>query len=706
MPLKAEPIHAGISSDDNHKAPTMTVSLDFETRSVLDLPQVGAHRYAEHPTTRVLCMSWSVGVGSTQLWWAGQPFPLRLAEAILAGGVVQAWNAAFERIIWPIMVKRHGAPPVDMSKWRCTMVRALLMGYPGKLEHAGPTLGLGKCKDAEGHRVMLQVSKPRKIHRPGDSTYEDALVYAALSGGAALPEYEVYYESDVRCVAQWWVDEGRLSRLGSYCVTDTDVERAAADVLDPLPERELQGWQLDQRMNDRGFQVDMDLVEAARKMVKPAVAVANKKLAALTNGELKSVTKHNEIRAWLNVKLGLEMDSIKKDVLTILLAEMPMDDTVRAVIKLRLAAAKTSVAKLNALVRGTQADGRLRGGLQYAGAGRTNRWAGRRFQPHNIPRPPKWAIQAVPYVQDERIEWLDILFDTPLEVISAILRSCITAGEGNELTVADYNAIEARIVAWLSGAKKMLAAYRNGEDPYRIMAAVVFGINDWRTISKESFERLLGKKIILGCGFGMGHKRFWESCREGDLFIEKDLAKRSVEAYRADNPEVPAAWAELQAAAIQAVRDPGLWVPCLEDKIHFYMDGYYLRMRLPSGRLLSYTAPRLVDTETPWGAPSVDLVFWGWNGQKNRMEWQKLYGGRIMENAGQAIARDVMLDAMLRLDAQGWWLILTVHDEILSDNPKGTKTLTAMIETMVYEEPWHTGLPLEAEGWQGHNYRK
>ncbi len=684
----------------------MTVSIDFETRSVIDLPQAGGHRYAEHPSTRVLCMSWSVGVGSTQLWWAGQPFPQRLGEAILAGDVVQAWNAAFERVIWPIMVRRHGAPEVKLEQWRCTMVRALLMGYPGKLENAGPTLGLGVCKDAAGHRVMLQVSKPRKVHRPGDGTYEDALTYAALAGGAALPEYEIFFEDDVRCVAQWWVDEERLSKLGAYCVTDTDVERAAADVLDPMPERELRGWQLDQRMNDRGFQVDMELVESARKMVKPATKVANKKLTELTNGELKSVTKPNEIRDWINRKLGLELDSIKKDVLTILLAEMPMDGVVRDVIKLRLAAAKTSVAKLNALVRGTQADGRLRGGLQYAGAGRTNRWAGRRFQPHNIPRPPKWAIQAVPFVHDNRIEWLDILFDTPLEVISAILRSCIIAAPGNELTVADYNAIEARIVAWVSGAQKMLTAYRNKEDPYRIMAAAVFGIADWRTIDKESFERMLGKKIILGCGFGMGDKRFWESCREGDLFIERELAKRSVEAYRSDNPEVPAAWKALERAAIQAVQDPGVWVACLEGKVHFFMDGYYLRMRLPSGRLLSYLSPRLLDAETPWGTPTLKLMFWGWNGQKNRMEWQNLYGGRIMENLCQAIARDVMLDAMLRLDERNWSLILTVHDEILSDNPIGVKQLPDMLDTMTLEEPWHAGLPLAAEGWQGHHYRK
>lgn len=684
----------------------MQVNIDFETRSVADLTQVGAHKYASHRTTRVMCMSWSVGVGATQLWWAGQPFPRRLAECILTGDEVHAWNAAFERVIWPIMFHRHGAPEVKPEQWRCTMVRALLMGYPGKLDNAGPTMGLGVCKDDAGHRLMLQVSRPRKIHYPADASYEDAKVFAALAAGGPLPEYEIFFEEGVLCVAQWWVDEDRMTRLGAYCVRDTDVERAAGKVLDPMPEREIRGWQLDQRMNDRGFQVDMDLVASARVMVKPSITKANKKLAELTGGALKSVTKPNEIRDWLSAQLGLSLDSIKKEVLTILMAEQPMSDNVRAVIKLRLAAAKTSVAKLNSLVRGAQADGRLRGGLQYAGAGRTNRWAGRRFQPHNIPRPPKWAVKAVPYVRGRQIEWIDLLFDTPLEVISAILRSCIIAGDGNQLTAADYNAIEARIVAWLSGATKLLTAYRNKEDPYRMMAAAVYGIPDWRTIDKESFERILGKSIILGCGFQMGADRFWSSCREKELYIDKALAKRSVDAYRADNPEIPAAWAELQAVAIAAVKNPGEWCAALGGKIHFIFDGQYLRMRLPSGRLLSYLSPKLVDSETPWGAPTLKLYFWGWNGQFNRMEWQSLYGGRIMENAAQAIARDVMLDAMLRLDDDGWSLILTVHDEILSDDPINTRSLEAMLNTMTEGESWHEGLPLEAEGWQGHHYRK
>lgn len=687
----------------------MTVAnIDLEIRSALDLTAAGAHLTASHPTTRILCMGWALDGMQEQMWWPGMPFPVELANHILAGGEVHAWNAAYERVNWPLMVAHHGAPDVRPEQWRCTMVRALLQGFPAKLEHAGPSMGLGECKDAEGHRLMLQVTKPRKVYRPGDANYDLALELALQDPGL-LPEYEWFREEGKLCVAQWWVDEPRLTRLGNYCKQDVRVERKAGRFLDPLPPLEHEGWLLDQRINDRGFKIDMELVQAARALMKPALADANRKLAKLTDGELRSVTKPNEIRAWFNQRLGLELDSIGKDVLGILLVECPMDDTTRAVINLRLAAAKTSTAKLNALVRGVGDDHIMRGGLQFAGAGRTNRWAGRRFQPHNLPRPPKWAVRAVPYVLERNLEWLEALFDMPLEVISAILRSCIVAREGGELMAADYNAIEARLTAWFAGAAKLLEAYRTGKDPYRIMAATVFGVSDWTTIGKDSFERWLGKKIILGCGFGMGEKRFWESCREEGQFIDRSLAQLSVRAYRDDNWEIPEAWNALQQAAISAVQTPGTWVRAMlrgTPEVWFYRDDRYLRMRLPSGRLLSYLSPRLLDDETPWGAHRYRLEFWGWNGTRNRMEWQNLYGGRLMENLAQATARDIMLDAMLRLDREGWGLILTIHDEILTDNKKGALALDTMLAHMSRGPQWAEGLPLLAEGWTGHRYRK
>lgn len=693
----------------------MKVNIDFETRSTVDLKQAGAHVYAAHPTTEVMCMAWYLeGYGGPLLWWPWQPFPERLAEAIEAGAEVHAWNAAFERLMWPVLERQHGAPPVALEQWRCTMVRALLQGFPAALDHAAPSMGLDVGKDKAGHQLMMRVSKPRKVFGPYDAHYREARERAEEQPANQLREFTLVERPDGRQdVVQWWVTPDRMTRLGQYCVRDVDVERAAGAFLDPIPAGELEGWRLDQRINDRGFYVDMDLVHKAKGLVKPAIDAANRELSRLTGGELKSVTKPNEIRAWLNKRLGLELDSIDKQTLSILMAEhpalsgdSPTDPVAVQVIQLRQAAAKTSTAKLNALIRGTGSDGLFRGGLQYAGAGRTSRWAGRRFQPQNIPRPEWWALEAIPLVMDGDIPKIELLLGNPLEAISSILRSCITARPGHELSVADYNAIEARVAAWLAGAVKILEAYATNQDPYRIMASTIFGYADWRDVPKGGIERFLGKKLILGAQYGLGKRRFWESCREDGLFIERDLADRSIDAYRTDNWQIPAAWRALDDAALYAMQNPYTWTPCLGGKIHFFRDDNYLRMRLPSGRQLSYLYPRLVPDVTPWGAETYKIEFWGWNGMKNRMEWQTMWGGRWMENACQAISRDLMLDAALRLDKAGWKIILSVHDELLTDNPAGERDYRDLEAEMSKAPAWAADLPLKVEGWTGHRYRK
>lgn len=688
------------------------VNLDLESRSAEDIKTAGAHRYSHHPSTEILSLAWSVNhqPGDTpQLWIPGDPVPEELARAIINGARVEAWNAQFERVMWHHF-ERYGFPAVDLRQWHCTMVRAYLMGYPGKLDKAAPTMGLGETKDEAGHRVMLQVSKPRKTYRESDEGFE--AIAALATPRAHTAEYTSYFDQHTGewVVCQWWVDSDRLGRLYSYNQDDVIAEAAASRFLDPLPPLEHAAWCLDQRINDRGFYLDTTLINSSRAIVKPAVRQANEKLARLTFGELKSITKPNEIRAWINQQLGLELDSIKKDVLEDLLhqiehGELGSPDNVTAVIRLRMSAAKTSTEKLNAMMRGICDDGRIHGGLQFAGAGRTNRWAGRIVQPHNFPRPPKWAVKAVDEIlAGFGIDVLDLLYDEPLEVVSAILRSCIVAEPGNELHVADYNAIEARITAWISGAERLLDAYHTGKDPYRMQAATVYGIEDWESIDKEAEERQLGKKIILGCGFGMGVNRFWESCREDGLYISKELAERAVAVYREDNYQIKDAWYELDRAAKRAVN--GEAVAALGGKVWFYRDKEFLRCRLPSGRVLSYAKPYLKPSKTSWGSDSTELMFWGWNGQKNRMEWQKMYGGRWMENIVQATARDVLLDSMLRLDADGWHIILTVHDEILNEEPKGARVLKDMITIMGQPPRWAPDLPLKAEGWTGIRYRK
>lgn len=640
--------------------PRPIANLDFESRSACELSQAGAHRYSQHPSTEVMMLAYSINLSEPALWVPGDPFPDDLRHVINEGGIFEAWNAQFERVMWKIMERYHGAMPVPLNQWCCTMVRALLMGFPGKLDKAGPSMGLGQCKDEAGHRLMLQVSKPRKVYREGDEGYESAYDATPLKafGQSGLAEFTSYWDADAgeMAVCQWWVDADRIGRVQQYCRQDVRTEQAASQFLDPIPPMEHAAWCLDQRINDRGFYLDMELVRNARKLIKPATAVANRELAELTGGALKSVTKVAEVKTWLEGQLEVTLPGVDKDTLNDLLYQYgdDMPQHVRDVIVLRLAAAKTSTAKLNAMVRGVSSDGRIHGGLQFAGAGRTNRWAGRLVQPHNMPSPPKWAPLAVDSVLAGRLREVELVFDTPLEAISAILRSCITAEPGNELHAADYNAIESRIVAWLADCVALLDAYRTGKDPYRMTVAQLYAIADWTTIAKTDQKRQLGKKIVLGCGFQMGKKRFRSSCQEGKepLYIDEELAERAVNTYRTAYPEIPDAWYELERAAIRAAK--GEAVPALGGKVWFYRDDRFLRCRLPSGRVLSYLSPDVRVEETPWGTPAEKLYFWGWNGQKNRMEWQAMYGGRWMENC-LAEGTEVLTD-------RGWVPIEQVRD--------------------------------------------
>lgn len=675
------------------------VNIDLETSSLLDLTRVGVHVYAAHPSTRVLCMAYKIDDAPEALWWNHEPFPNDLAEALESGAIAKAWNAAFERNMWPVLTELHGAPEVPLRQWSCTMVRALMQGFPGQLQHAGPVMGLGVCKDDAGHRVMLQLCKPRQRWKRGGKGWAEA---KELVDG---DEYQPWGDEIVR----WWRDEGKSQILGDYNKMDVVVEHAADKFLDPLPAEEQEAWYLDQEINDRGFHVDMDLVKEALALVKPATTAANNKLKELTHGALDAVTKPNDIRAWINAKLGVELDSISKDVLNDLIVtqgeSIPQD--VKDVIALRLAAAKTSTAKLNSLSRGVGPDNRFRGGLQFAGAASSRRYAGRRAQIQNFPRPPWWAMDAIPWAQGNTADEIEMAFGSALEAISAVLRSCITAGPGKELIFADYNAIEVRVAAWFCGASKLLHAFKNNEDPYRIMAAAVFNIDDWRSISKGGIERFLGKTLILGAQYGTGHKRFRDSCREQGQYISAELAERGIKAYRAENHEMVAGWNDMERASTYAMHNPRQWVPALRGKVHFWYDAsLFLRMALPSGGLLTFMHPRLIDDETPWGTPTLKFQHWSWNGMRNRMEWTDMYGAKFVQYATQAASRDLLQYAMTNLEGMGYPIILSVHDEVGAEVDKGTADLPHFSEVMATPPPWAADLPLKVEGWVGHRYRK
>ena len=365
-----------------------TAHCDFETRSAVDLRKAGVHRYFEDASTDVHCMAWAIGDGDVQLWTPDMPFPAPLAQHIKDGGALHAWNAAFERACWGgLMTPSYKWPEVPVEQWRCSMAQALAMALPGGLDDAALALGVKERKDVEGSRLMMQMSKPR------------------AAGG-------------------WWEDDERKQRLYAYCKQDVVVEREVGRLLVPLRPAEQRLWQLDQRINDRGVQVDVELCNAAKRIVSDTKALLDRRMSRLTGGAVKSCSNVADIVAFL-AKSGIVTESIDKNAIEDLLTRK-LSEGVRKVLLLRKQAARASVSKIDALLAGMNKDGRARGLLQYHAAS-TGRWGGRRFQPQNLKRPdPDADIGAL--TELVRKGEYTLIEGDPLMAVSNVLRSMIKAG--------------------------------------------------------------------------------------------------------------------------------------------------------------------------------------------------------------------------------------------------------------------------------------
>ncbi len=341
---------------------TPSLSIDFESASEVDLRKAGVHAYARDPSTRVLCMSYQFKGEPVQNWRPGQPFPLRVIDHVLRGGRVQGWNVTFEWVIWNIVLTRMvpGLPELSLAQLSDTMARASYWGLPLSLDQAGKALGLGVLKDEAGHKLMMQMNKPRKRGTPGTPS-------------------------------TWWheTDPAKLDRLVEYCDRDVEVEVAVGELIPELPEEEQATWVLDARINDRGVTLDTALVDRLQVVADEAKGDADAYMEVLTEGEVKSVTSAAALLGFLK-GIGYPHDDLKKETVTRRLADDDLSGLEREVLEVRQDAAKTSTAKLKAMLNASSLDDagntRVRGMLQFYGASRTGRWAGRLVQLQNLPR--------------------------------------------------------------------------------------------------------------------------------------------------------------------------------------------------------------------------------------------------------------------------------------------------------------------------------
>lgn len=649
--------------------------IDFETRSAVDLKVVGLDNYARHPSTEVVCLGWAVNDEPVELDpGVGPELFYTVADLVNDGVATLAHNAAFELAIWNhILAARYGWPALKPEQCVCTMAMAYAQGLPGSLENAAAAVGIEEQKDQVGHRIMLQLSKPRSINPDGSIV--------------------------------WWEDPEKLARLYEYCKQDVRVERELAKRLMRLSPAEMKVWQLDYQINQRGIYVDQQSAKAALEVVAGEQQRLASEIRSVTDGFCGVPTEHARLAEWIRSR-GVDTPGVAKADVVSLLAEDSIPDDVRSALEIRQEYAKSSTAKLKPMVEAASADGRLRGMFQYHGAS-TGRWAGRRVQLHNLPRPKidQPAIEDVFEHLDDR-DYIDFMYGSPMSVMSDCLRGMLCAPPGKLLVAGDFANIEGRVLAWLAGEEWKLQAFRDfdagvGPDLYLVAAARIFRCD----VKDAKPHRQVGKVAELALGYGGGIGAFQTMARGYGVDVGDARADEIKNAWRAAHPATVKFWYALERAAINAVLTPGTAFE-VGPRVTFKRAGSFLWCRLPSGRVLCYPYPQI-------GKGKFDndcVTYMAVNSVTNKWERTDTYGGKLAENVTQAVARDCLSEAMLRLDADGFPIVAHVHDEIVAemhaDHRFITHGLDNFLDNMKLVPAWAKGLPIAVEGWVGRRYRK
>jgi DNA polymerase len=650
---------------------------DFETRSQAVLKTVGAHRYAVDASTEVLCCAFAVDDEPALLWTPGDPIPAEVIEAANnPAWLVVAHNDAFETAIeHHVLAPRYGWPLVPLDRHRCTMAAALAAGLPARLGALADTLELANRKDAAGERLMHQTSKPRRARKDED------------------PDQ-----------VHWFDDADRLDRLYHYCRQDVEVERELFERLPPLSPAEQALWDLSNRINQRGFCVDRGFAEAARRIAQAAAPEIDAELARITGGAATAIAQVARLLAWVQEQ-GCQLQKLDRKAIEKQLLDEEISTPVRRALELRRDGAQSAVKKLDALLARAGTDDRIRGAFRHHGAA-TGRWSGEGFQAQNLKRPAVDDLEAaITAVATGDYEHVRKLYPRPLSVVGDCSRSMIIAAPGHELIGADFGAIESRVLAWVAREDWKLDSYRRfdathdpRDEPYLATACAIFH-KPAGTYTKQSPERSVGKTCDLAFGYsgGLAAWRKFEPDRFDDIEVEKFKNE-----WRAAHPNIKLFWREIDRAAWTAVREHGRVVRC--GPVAFRCFGALLQLKLPSGRKISYPNPRIkAEDEQHQSVVFSDNA----SGQfKDCRGGLGAYGGLWAENVVSGIARDLLADAMLRIEAAGYPIVLHVHDEVVAEVPEDFGSCDEFLRLMTRKPTWALDLPIAASAWRGPRYCK
>ena len=642
-----------------------TLAIDIETYSDVDLISCGVYKYSSSPHFEILLIAYSVDDEETVCIDVanGEEPPKEFMEMLLDDTVTKtAFNANFERICFSNYYQHSFRP----EAWRCTAVQAAMLALPLSLEGVGAVLGLDKQKMTEGKELIKYFCSPCK---------------ATKSNGGRTRNLP-------KDAPEKW------RQFKTYCIRDVDVEKQIRQRLAkfPIPKREQEIYCLDQRINDRGIMVDRNLVNHA-----VACDLLYKETATARAYELTGLENPNsvpQLKLWLKEK-GLEVDSLAKDTVKDL--SMKAEGDVQEVLKLRLATSKTSVKKYEAIDRSVCAENRVHGLLQFYGANRTGRWAGRLVQIHNLPQnhlPDLELARAL--VSEGRYEEVELFYESTPNVLSELIRTAFVAKPGCRFIISDYSAIEARVLAWLAGEEWRLQVFETHGKIYEASASAMFHV-PIEEITKTSPLRQKGKisELALGYGGAVGALTSMGALKMG--LTEEELPGL-VSTWRSANPHITAFWWAVDEAAITAVRDKK---PSKVGRVSFEYKSGILFVTLPSGRKLSYVKPRMMLNK--FGREGLT-----YEGIGESKKWMRLetYGPKLVENIVQAASRDILAEAMLRLEKEGFDIVCHVHDEVVLEVPDGKSSVEEVNEIMAVNPVWTEGLPLKAAGFESPFYKK
>lgn len=648
--------------------PFRTLGIDIETYSSNDISD-GVYKYAEADDFEILLFTYSINDGPVLITdiAQGEKIPARIIEALTDPSVLKtAFNAAFERTCLNRFLGLH----MDAEQWECTMVRAAMLGLPLSLDGVGRVLRLEQQKMSEGKALIRYFSVPCKPTK--------------VNGGRTrnLPQHA----------------PDKWATFKRYCVRDVEVEQAIRRITSgyKIPESERRLYIADQRINDRGVLVDMQLVEQAIRMDAAYKGRINAEAAELSG--LDNPNSVAQLKAWLESETGATVDKLSKKDIPDLLASAS-SDKVERMLCIRQEMAKTSTKKYEAMKETACADGRVRGLLQFYGANRTGRWAGRLVQVQNLPQNHLDDLDyARELVKSGDMQTVELLFGNVPDTLSQLIRTAFIARDGCTFLVCDFSAIEARVIAWLAREKWRLEVFRTHGKIYEASASMMFHV-PVEEITKTDPRRQKGKIAELALGYqgGVGAMKQMGGEKMG---LSEDEMNDIVNNWHNANPAIVRLWKDVEDAARMVIRSGE---PVSVKGLKFFMSLGALMVRLPSGRCLSYPRPAI--GQNRFGTASIQYE--GVNQTTKQWGVQETYGGKLVENIVQGIARDCLAVTILRLEEQGFPIVFHVHDEVIIEAPEdGVHTLEAVEEIFRTPIPWAPDLPLKGAGYKTKYYLK